>query len=130
MQEVLDGVERRQAQGQRVAFARVVGAAWSEPREAGATMPVNEDGDAAGSVFGEPDLDQAVVRDAIAALETGPSAIGHVGARTVAPVGIDVGARTADETAIGVVAEVMAHQADVPVSSLRNGSRRLRQVIE
>lgn len=40
----------------------------------------------------------------------------------------DVGARTADETAIGVA--VGAHQADVPVSSLRDGSGRLHQVIE
>ncbi|HEY5121409.1 MAG TPA: hypothetical protein VII84_07505 [Acidimicrobiales bacterium] len=42
----------------------------------------------------------------------------------------DVGARTADETAIGVVAAVRAHQADVPVSSLRDGSGRLHRVIE
>lgn len=78
MRDVLDGVERRQAQGQQVAFVPVVGAAWSEPREAGAMMPVSEDGDGVGSVFGEPDLDQA----------------------------------------------------DVPVSSLRDGSGRLHQVIE
>jgi len=118
VQEVVDGVERRHAQGQRVALARVVGAAWSEPREAGATMPVSEDGGAAGSVFGEPDLDQAVVRHTISALESGPGAVGHVGVRTV------------DETATGVVAEVMAHQTDVPVSSLRDGSGRLHRVIE
>jgi hypothetical protein len=40
-----------------------------------------------------------------------------------------VGARTADETAIGVVAAVRAHRADVPVSSLRDGSGRFHRVI-
>jgi phage terminase large subunit-like protein len=42
----------------------------------------------------------------------------------------DVGARTADETAIRVVAAVRAHQADVLVSLLRDGSGRLYRVIE
>jgi len=37
----------------------VVGTAWFEPREVGAMMPVSEEGGGAGSVFGEPDLDQA-----------------------------------------------------------------------
>ena len=40
------------------------------------------------------------------------------------------GVRTANETVVGVVAAVRTHQADVLVSSLRDGSSRLHRVVE
>jgi xanthine dehydrogenase accessory factor len=52
MKEVLDDVERWQAQGRRVAVARVVGVEGSGPRDPGATMVVNDAGEVAGSVSG------------------------------------------------------------------------------
>ena len=50
--EVLADVERWRAAGRRVALARVVGVEGSGPRDPGATMAVNEDGEVAGSVSG------------------------------------------------------------------------------
>jgi len=52
MREVLDDVERWRSAGKRVAVARVVGVEGSGPRDPGATMVVNEDGEVAGSVSG------------------------------------------------------------------------------
>jgi xanthine dehydrogenase accessory factor len=52
MREVLDDVERWRSKGRRVAVARVVGVEGSGPRDPGATMAVNEDGEVAGSVSG------------------------------------------------------------------------------
>ena len=52
MKEVLDDVERWRAAGHRVAVARVVALEGSGPRDPGATMVVNDDGEVAGSVSG------------------------------------------------------------------------------
>src|SRR5256885_1076921 len=52
MKDVLDDIERWRAAGKRVAVARVVGLEGSGPRDPGATMVVNEDGEVAGSVSG------------------------------------------------------------------------------
>src|SRR6476469_10020115 len=52
MREVLDDIERWRGSGHRVAVARVVGLDGSGPRDPGATMVVNEDGEVAGSVSG------------------------------------------------------------------------------
>jgi xanthine dehydrogenase accessory factor len=52
MKEVLDDIERWRASGRRVAIARVVGTEGSSPRDAGATMVVNDEGEVAGSVSG------------------------------------------------------------------------------
>jgi xanthine dehydrogenase accessory factor len=52
MKEVLDDIDRWQAAGHRVAVARVVGTEGSSPRDAGATMVVNDAGEVAGSVSG------------------------------------------------------------------------------
>lgn len=52
MREVLDDIERWRAAGQRVAIARVAGIEGSGPRDPGATMAANEDGEVAGSVSG------------------------------------------------------------------------------
>jgi xanthine dehydrogenase accessory factor len=52
MREILDDVERWRSAGRRVAVARVVDIEGSSPREPGAAMAVNEDGEVAGSVSG------------------------------------------------------------------------------
>jgi len=52
MKDVLDDIDRWQSAGKRVAVARVVGLEGSGPRDPGATMVVNEDGEVAGSVSG------------------------------------------------------------------------------
>ena len=52
MREVLDDIDRWHAAGHRVAIARLVGIEGSSPREAGATMVVNDAGEVAGSVSG------------------------------------------------------------------------------
>jgi len=68
MKEVLDDIERWQAQGRRVAVARVVGVEGSGPRDAGATMVVNDAGEVAGSVSGGC-VEGAVVEAALEVLE-------------------------------------------------------------
>jgi xanthine dehydrogenase accessory factor len=52
VKEVLDDIERWRADGHRVAVARVVALEGSAPRDPGATMAVNDDGEVAGSVSG------------------------------------------------------------------------------
>jgi xanthine dehydrogenase accessory factor len=52
MKEIFPVVDRWLAEGKRVALARVVGVEDSGPREPGATMAVNEDGEVVGSVSG------------------------------------------------------------------------------
>jgi xanthine dehydrogenase accessory factor len=52
MREILDELERWRAAGKRVALARVVQIEGSGPRDPGAAMAVNEDGEVAGSVSG------------------------------------------------------------------------------
>jgi xanthine dehydrogenase accessory factor len=64
MKEVLNDIERWRRQGKRVAVARVVGVEGSGPRDPGATMVVNEDGEVAGSVSGGC-VEGAVVTEAL-----------------------------------------------------------------
>ena len=52
MKDVLDDIDRFRRSGKRVAIARVVGIDGSGPRDPGATMVVDEDGQVAGSVSG------------------------------------------------------------------------------
>ncbi len=68
MKEVLDDIERWRAGGHRVAIARVVGTEGSSPRDAGATMAVNDAGEVAGSVSGGC-VEGAVVSAALEILE-------------------------------------------------------------
>ena len=56
--------ERWRRAGKRVAIARVVGIDGSGPRDPGATMAVNEDGEVAGSVSGGC-VEGAVVTEAL-----------------------------------------------------------------
>jgi xanthine dehydrogenase accessory factor len=67
MREVRADIERWRSQGKRVAVARVVGVEGSGPRDPGATMVVNEDGEVAGSVSGGC-VEGAVVTEALAVL--------------------------------------------------------------
>jgi xanthine dehydrogenase accessory factor len=52
VRELLDELDRWRAEGQRVALARVVATEGSSPRDAGAAMAVNADGEVIGSVSG------------------------------------------------------------------------------
>ncbi|MGB9112066.1 MAG: XdhC family protein [Acidimicrobiales bacterium] len=69
MRELLDVIDRWQTSGKQVALARVVGIEGSAPRELGAAMAVNEDGEVAGSVSGGC-VEGAVVTAALEVLET------------------------------------------------------------
>jgi xanthine dehydrogenase accessory factor len=64
VKEVIADVERWRRAGKRVAIARVVGIEGSGPRDPGATMAVNEDGEVAGSVSGGC-VEGAVVTEAL-----------------------------------------------------------------
>ena len=64
MKEVIADIERWRRAGKRVAIVRVVGIEGSGPRDAGATMAVNEDGEVAGSVSGGC-VEGAVVTEAL-----------------------------------------------------------------
>ena len=64
MKEVIADVERWRQAGKRVAIARVIGIEGSGPRDPGATMAVNEDGDVSGSVSGGC-VEGAVVTEAL-----------------------------------------------------------------
>ncbi|HVA44384.1 MAG TPA: XdhC family protein [Acidimicrobiales bacterium] len=70
MKEVLGDIERWRRAGRRVALARVVDVLGSGPRDPGATMAVNEDGEVAGSVSGGC-VEGAVLTEALAVLEAG-----------------------------------------------------------
>ena len=61
---------RWRAAGRRVALARVVGVEGSAPREPGAAMAVNEDGEVSGSVSGGC-VEGAVVTEALDVLASG-----------------------------------------------------------
>jgi len=52
MREILDDIDRWRRQAKKVAIARVVNIEGSGPRDPGAAMAVNEDGEVAGSVSG------------------------------------------------------------------------------
>ncbi len=68
MDEILDDIERWRAAGQRIAVARVVDIEGSGPRDPGAAMAVNEDGEVAGSVSGGC-VEGAVVGEALQLLD-------------------------------------------------------------
>ena len=67
MRDILDDIERWRGAGRRVAVARVVDIEGSGPRDPGAAMAVNEDGEVAGSVSGGC-VEGAVVGEALGIL--------------------------------------------------------------
>lgn len=70
MRELLTGLEHWRSQGKRFAVARVVDVEGSGPREPGAAMAVNQDGEVLGSVSGGC-VEAAVVEHALDVLRTG-----------------------------------------------------------
>ena len=67
MRDLLDDIDRWRSQGKRIAVARVVDTQGSGPRETGAAIAVNEDGEVIGSVSGGC-VEGAVVSEALAIL--------------------------------------------------------------
>ena len=65
MRELLNDLDRWKVQGKQIALARVVDIEGSGPRDPGAAMAVNEDGEVAGSVSGGC-VEGAVVSEALA----------------------------------------------------------------
>jgi xanthine dehydrogenase accessory factor len=70
VRDLLADIGRWQDQGKRVALARVIALDGSGPRDPGAAMAVNEDGEVAGSVSGGC-VEGAVVAEALDVLATG-----------------------------------------------------------
>jgi xanthine dehydrogenase accessory factor len=70
MRELMNQIGAWRNAGRRVALARVVDVDGSGPREPGAAMAVNEDGEVAGSVSGGC-VEGAVVSEALDLLESG-----------------------------------------------------------
>ena len=70
MKDVLDDIEQWQSAGHRVALARVVAVIGSGPRDPGAAMAVNDQGEVAGSVSGGC-VEGAVVAEALEVLASG-----------------------------------------------------------
>ena len=70
MKEILADLDAWQAEGRRVALARVVNVEGSGPRDPGAAMAVSDNGDVIGSVSGGC-VEGAVVVEALDILETG-----------------------------------------------------------
>ncbi len=67
MKEIVEDIDRWRAAGHRVALARVVDLVGSGPRDPGAAMAVNDDGEVAGSVSGGC-VEGAVVSEALEVL--------------------------------------------------------------
>lgn len=70
MKEILDDIDRWRGAGLRVALARVSDLEGSGPRDPGAAMAVNEQGEVAGSVSGGC-VEGAVVTEALEILKSG-----------------------------------------------------------
>ncbi len=64
MREILNDLDRWKASGKRIALARVIDIEGSGPRDPGASMAVNEDGEVIGSVSGGC-VEGAVVAEAL-----------------------------------------------------------------
>ena len=70
MKEILEDIEIWRKAEKKIALARVVKVEGSGPRDPGATMAVNEDGEVAGSVSGGC-VEGAVVSEALDILTSG-----------------------------------------------------------
>lgn len=67
MRDLLNDIDRWKAEGKRIALARVVDIEGSGPRDPGAAMAVNQDGEVVGSVSGGC-VEGAVVAEALGML--------------------------------------------------------------
>jgi len=70
MREILQDLEKWRSEDKQIVLARVVDLEGSGPREPGASMAVNEDGEVAGSVSGGC-VEGAVVTEALEILSSG-----------------------------------------------------------
>ena len=70
MKEILEDIDRWKKAEKKIALARVVKVEGSGPRDPGATMAVNEDGEVAGAVSGGC-VEGAVVTEALDILSSG-----------------------------------------------------------
>ena len=64
MRDLLNDIDRWKSEGKRIALARVVDIEGSGPRDPGAAMAVNQDGEVVGSVSGGC-VEGAVVAEAL-----------------------------------------------------------------
>ena len=69
MREILQELEKGRSEDKQIGLARVVDLEGSGPREPGASMAVNEDGEVAGSVSGGC-VEGAVVSEALEIMKT------------------------------------------------------------
>ena len=69
MREILGDIDRWRSQNKRIAVARVIDIEGSGPRDPGAAMAVNEDGEVCGSVSGGC-VEGAVVTEALEILQS------------------------------------------------------------
>jgi xanthine dehydrogenase accessory factor len=136
MLEVLEDIERRQQSGHLVALARVVEVADNlGPQDAVCVLSHDHK-------FDVPAL--------VAALTTCVGYVGAMGsrrthaerldllrregvdeqelARIMGPIGIDIGARSPEETAVAIVAEIIALRTRSAVPSLRDRTGPIHQV--
>jgi xanthine/CO dehydrogenase XdhC/CoxF family maturation factor len=70
MEEVLEQIQTWIAAGKKVALATVIGTERSAPRDPGAALAVNDDGEVIGSVSGGC-VESSVVVEAMEVLQTG-----------------------------------------------------------
>lgn len=133
MREILKEVEEWLARGDRVALATVIATRRSAPRPPGAKRAVNEHGSIAGAVSG----------GCVIALRSEAAYVGAMGSRRAqerrrqrlldaglgeaeiermaAPIGLDLGATSPEETALSIMSEVVA------VRNGRDGGRLMEK---
>ena len=70
MREIIPDIEKWTNEGKKIAIARGISVEGSGPRDAGAAMAVNEDGEVSGSVSGGC-VEGAVVTEALQIIESG-----------------------------------------------------------
>jgi xanthine/CO dehydrogenase XdhC/CoxF family maturation factor len=92
--------------GEAVALATVTATWSSAPRQTGAAMLVGPEGTVVGSVSSGC-VEGAVYQLCREVAETGELTEAKL-ARLASPIGLDLGARTPEETAVSVAAEVVA----------------------
>jgi xanthine dehydrogenase accessory factor len=136
MRDVLPTLERWIADGRRAVVATVVERQGSAPRDAGASMAINDKGEVAGSVTGGC-VEPAVIREAHEVLAGGPARVLTYGIadEQALGVGLSCGGTVAilvfalDSTLLAPIAEAVAHDRPValalPLGEATIGQQRL-----